>query len=138
MDIEAMTALFPDKSDCIKFLELLRWQGRPICPYCSRRFSSPLPSENRHHCNPCNAAFSVTVGTMFHKTRVPLQMWFCAIYLIARAPRKIPVRVLAQKLQINKNTAARIASQVRRAWAEPTQRVILNRIVCLPDGIKGD
>ncbi len=138
MDIDAMKAIFPNKSDCIRFLELVRWQGKPVCPYCKTRYSTPLPAENRHHCNPCNCAFSVTVGTFFHKTRIPLQMWFCAIHLISHAPSKLPVRLLAHKLHVNKNTAARIAMQVRQAWAEPSQRLILNRIICLPDGYNGE
>lgn len=135
MDMDAMNALFPDRAGCIKFLEQMRWQGKPTCPYCRMHFSTPLPAENRHHCNTCNVAFSVTVGTMFHKTRAPLQVWFCAINLMARAPKGMPVRVLAQQLHINKNTAARIALQIRQAWAEPSQRLFLNRIICLPDDI---
>jgi len=137
MDMDAMDALFPNKSDCILFLETLRWQGKPICPYCKMRFSTPLPTENRHHCNPCNSAFSVTVGTIFHKTRLPLQTWFCAIYLIAHAPGQLPIRHLAQQIQINKNTAARITMQIRQAWADANQRAILNQIVCLPDNVNG-
>jgi transposase-like protein len=128
--------LFPLAADCIAFLEQVRWQGKPICPYCKHAFTTPLLTENRHHCNPCNVAFSVTVGTIFHHTRLPLQKWFLAIHLTAYASKKLSVRELARGVGVNKNTASRIACQIQRAWREPSQRKLLNEIISLPGQIK--
>jgi transposase-like protein len=132
MDAESIDGMFPLDGDCVAYLERVRWNGKPVCPYCKHSFTTPLLTEQRHHCNPCNVAFSVTVGTMFHHTRLPLQKWFLAIQLTAYAPKKLSVRELAQSVGVNKNTASRIANQIQRAWREPAQRALLNEIISLP------
>lgn len=112
---------FPTEYSCIEFLEAIRWQSKPICPYCEHRFTTAVPSENRHRCNYCHTSFSVTVATVFHKTRMPLRKWFLAAHLTNSVTR-VRVRELAQLLKINKNTAARIlaaiygANQSDRQW----------------------
>ena len=71
-DIIKIYELFPIESDFIQHLEKVRWKDKPICPYCKSPSVISLPKENRHHCNSCNTSFSVTVGTIFHHTHLPL------------------------------------------------------------------
>jgi transposase-like protein len=136
MDADSFDGLFPLDGDCVAFLERVRWNGKPICPYCKRSYTTPLRAEMRHHCNPCNVAFSVTVGTIFHHTRMPLQKWFLAIHLIAYAPQKLSVRELARDLGVNKNTASRVALRIKDAWREPKQRTLLNEIIGLRSAVE--
>lgn len=128
MDTRAIYSLFPHHADCVDYLEKLRWQGKPICPYCNHGFTTPVRSQRRHHCNVCNVAFSVMVGTVFHHTRLPLQKWFLAIYLVGQ---KVSARELARNLGVNKNTGSRVAREIKRAWMEPTQRTFLTEIINL-------
>lgn len=120
---------FPTDAECFSYLERVRWNGKPVCPYCKASFFTPLVKGHRYHCNPCNVAFSITVGTVFHHTRIPLQKWFLAIYLITSSPKRLPVRDLASRVGINKNTALRLTIQIRQAWSEPRQREMLERII---------
>jgi transposase-like protein len=115
MDIEAIYLLFPQPADCIAYLEGLRWQGKPRCPYCKRANSTPVKTERRHHCNICNVAFSVTVGTLFHHTRLPLQKWFLTIALMMQVEKDPSVRRLAALIDVDKNTASHLARRVREA-----------------------
>jgi transposase-like protein len=115
MDIEVVYTLFPHDSDCVAYLEGLRWQGKPRCPYCKRMNSTPLKTEKRHHCNVCNVAFSVTVGTVFHHTRLPLQKWFLTIALMMGMEKDPSVRRLAATIQVDKNTANLLAKRIRAA-----------------------
>jgi len=115
MDIEAVYSLFPQPSDCVAYLEAVRWQGRPKCPYCKRANSTPHKTDLRHHCNVCNVAFSVTVGTLFHHTRLPLQKWFLSIALMMRAEKDPSVRRLAATVGVDKNTASHLAKRIRDA-----------------------
>jgi hypothetical protein len=85
--------------------------------------------ERRYHCNTCNTSFSVTVGTIFHQTHLSLQKWFQAIALLLNARRGVSVRQLAQYLNVNKDTAWRMAMKIREAMAEREQRDLLFRIV---------
>jgi transposase-like protein len=127
MDIAGVYILFPQEADCIDYLENIRWQGKPRCPYCKRANTTPLRAERRHHCNGCNTAFSVTVRTVFHRTRVPLQKWFLTISLMTNEGRDPSVRALAAIIGVDKNTAGFIARRVRDARASELD--MLNQIV---------
>jgi transposase-like protein len=118
MDIGAIYLLFPQDGDCIDYLEDLRWQGRPRCPYCKHTHITSLKTERRHHCNECNVAFSVTVRTIFHRTRVPLQKWFLTISLMMSEGKDPSVRALAELIGVDKNTANLISKRIRDARAK--------------------
>lgn len=129
MDIIEVFERFPAQRDCLQYLEKVRWQNKPICPYCKSSKQTPLKKEHRYHCNTCNTSFSVTVGTIFHKTHLSIQKWFLAIPLILNAKKGISARQLARHLKINRNTAWRISMKIRDAMFEPEQRGILQGLV---------
>jgi transposase-like protein len=118
MNIVSIYRQFPQESDCIAHLERVRWQGIPSCPYCKSIRTTPMPSENRHHCNGCNTTFSVTVETIFHHTHLPLQKWFLALSLVLNAKKGISSRQLARDLEVNKNTAWYMGMRIRNAMFE--------------------
>lgn len=102
---------FKSKKDCLVFLENNLWASGPVCPYCKTSFYSSVNTENRYHCNKCNSSFSVTVGTMFHRTRCDLQKWFLCILLI---PNLQPsVRQLASHLEVTKDTANLLTNKIK-------------------------
>ena len=127
MNIVQVYEQFPTEDDCLNHLEQVRWPNGPTCPYCNSRNSTQLPKEHRHHCNSCNTSYSVTVGTIFHKTKIDLQKWFVAISLILNAKKGISSRQLARDLAVNKNTAWYIQMRVRKAMME--QRELLHGLV---------
>ena len=88
-----------------------------------------MPAERRHHRNNCKTSFSVTVGTIFHHTHLPLQKWFLALSLVLNAKKNISARQLARDLQVNKNTGWRMGMQIRNAMLEIEQRNLLQGIV---------
>jgi len=129
MNIIEIFKKFPKQEDCLSYLEKTRWQGIPHCPYCNSTNSTPLPKEHRHHCNNCNTSYSVTVGTIFHQTHLPLQRWFLAISLILNAKKGISARELARHIEVNRNTAWRISMKIREAMTQRYQRELLQGIV---------
>jgi transposase-like protein len=118
MNIVSVYKKLPSQAACIKHLEEVRWNGTPVCPYCNSKNQSPLPKENRYHCNNCNTTFSVTVGTIFHKTKMDLQKWFLAIALTLNAKKGMSARQLARDIEVTKDTAWRIMMQIRKAFVE--------------------
>jgi transposase-like protein len=102
MNIIEVYKKFPTQEDCIKHLEAVRWKGQPTCPYCNSSNITSVPKESRHHCNDCNTSFSVTVGTIFHKTKLDCQKWFLAISLVLNAKKGISARQLARDIEVNK------------------------------------
>ncbi|MCC5599062.1 transposase [Nostoc favosum] len=113
--------------ECLALLEQIRWGGKPKCPYCESTNATAYKNERRYHCNECFTSYSVTVGTLFHKTHVELQKWFVAIHLVLNSPGGISVRQLAKEIGVNKNTASYMIARIRNAMAE--ERGLLQRIV---------
>ncbi|MFZ0033655.1 MAG: IS1595 family transposase, partial [Sedimentisphaerales bacterium] len=129
MDIIEVFERFPTQESCFEYLEKVRWQDKPRCPYCKSTSQTPLKKEGRYHCNKCNTSYSITVGTIFHKTHLAIQKWLLAVSLILSAKKGISARQLARHLKVNRNTAWRIAMQIREAMYEPDQRGLLQGIV---------
>jgi len=129
MNILEVFKRFPAEEDCITYLEKVRWNGEPTCPYCGSKNSTPLAKEHRHHCNTCNTSYSVTVGTIFHQTRLPLQKWFLALSLILNAKKGISARQLARDIEVHRNTAWRISMKIREAMMQQHQRELLTGVV---------
>lgn len=129
IDIIEVYQRFPSQESCLEYLEKVRWKGKPMCPYCKSENSSLLTNENRHHCNNCNTSYSVTVGTIFHKTHLDFQKWFLALSLILNAKKGISARQLSRDLDVNKNTAWYMAMRIRRAMSERWHRELLQDII---------
>lgn len=115
MNIIQIYRLFSTHQHCIKHLEKVKWNNKPVCPYCFSVKSTKFKKENRHHCNACNTSYSVMVGTIFHNTKLDLQKWFLAISLILNAKKGLSSRQLARDIEVNKNTAWFMGMRIRKA-----------------------
>lgn len=113
MELKDYYNKFSTKEDCIIFLEQLRWENKPMCPYCSSSQYTALKKTNRYHCNTCNTSYSVLVDSIFHKTRLDLQKWFFAINLFLNSNKKISSRELAKNINVTKDTSWRIINQIK-------------------------
>jgi ribosomal protein L37AE/L43A len=74
---------FPDEAACRAYLFESRWPRGYRCPRCG---GGEVGVEHRRHvwqCKRCGHQASVTAGTVMHKTRTPLTLWFWAAYLVA-------------------------------------------------------
>jgi transposase-like protein len=118
MNIIEVYKKFPSQASCIEHLETVRWKGTPTCPYCKSPKVTAVKKEHRYHCNNCNTSFSVTVGTIFHKTKVDFQKWFVAISLVLNAKKGLSARQLGRDIQVTKDTAWFMGMRIRKAMAE--------------------
>lgn len=129
MDLLFIYRLFPCDRDCIAALETARWGAAPpICPYCDSSRSTRRRSGPRHLCNDCGESYSVTVNTVLHHTHLPPQKCVLALSLIREGHS---VRELASRLEVNKNTAQRIAAKVHHAMRDARQRDFINAVLTL-------
>ena len=89
MDLFRVFRQFPDHESCIEHLEKVRWGDVAHCPHCSEHVARKADGERigRWNCHGCKASFNVLSGTIFQKTKIPLQKWFLGIALV-RTPRK--------------------------------------------------
>jgi len=116
--LEEIYKRFPTRQECLRFIEGIRWSHDPVCPHCGSDRITPMSRESRYHCNGCNLSFSVTVKTLFHNTRIPLQKWFAAIALYVEEGQFCPVRQLAEMLEINKDSAWAMIGRIKEASRE--------------------
>jgi transposase-like protein len=122
---------FPTQEDCIKYLEEKRWHGEPVCLYCSgKRISrhSEKDRSSRLQCLDCRKSFSVTMGTIFHDSRLPLQKWFLAVSLILNANKGISSRQLARDLEVHVETAWSMGRRISKV-VQQGESLLLKGIV---------
>jgi transposase-like protein len=115
MDIIQIYKKFPTEASCIEHLEKVKWNNEPTCPYCQSKKQTPAKNESRYHCNNCNTTYSVTVGTIFHNTKLDLQKWFLAISIILNAKKGVAARQLGRDIQVTKDTAWYMGMRIRKA-----------------------
>jgi hypothetical protein len=77
-------ACFPDEQSCWEALRRLRWPDGFRCPRCGETKGYWIASRRLDQCRRCHYQASVTAGTIFHRTRMPLRVWFWAIFFVAR------------------------------------------------------
>ena len=75
-------AWFGDDAACLDYLDWLRWEAGFRCPHCGAGRSWRLP-DGRRSCAGCRRRISPTAGTVLHRARSPLPLWFAASWAIA-------------------------------------------------------
>lgn len=112
--IELMQA-FPNEQSCIDHLEALRWNGYVISPF------DPLSKvykckNNRYRCANTGKYFNVKTGTLFDNTKVPLQKWFLAIWLITCHKKGVSSLQLARDIDVTQKTAWFMLQRIRKCF----------------------
>ena len=121
MNLFDLLDTFPDQLACITHLEDIRWNGEPECPYCHSKDVQRKKENNlvgRWNCHECTSSFNVLSGTIFEKTRVPLQKWFAAISLVVNAKKSLSSHQLSRDLRLNQKTAWYILQRIRKAMGK--------------------
>ncbi|MBL7702969.1 MAG: IS1595 family transposase [Ferruginibacter sp.] len=108
---------FSDEQHCRDFLVQQRWGGCPECPYCGSDKWYRIENGKRFKCGnkECYKKYSVTVGTVFHASNIPLTTWFPAMYLITSHKKGISSVQLAKDLGVTQKTAWFINHRIRES-----------------------
>lgn len=108
----------PDKAR--KLLEAVRWPNGPVCPRCgSMNLHYPLRGASTRDglwkCKDCREQFSVTVGTVFERSKLSLDRWMRAIYLLCSSRKPTSILQLMQELGVTYKTAWYMSVRIREA-----------------------
>jgi len=117
---------FDTEEKCIAHFERIRWPHGLICIRCQSkrvfRYKTPGKTGKMRHlyqCMDCKYNFSVTAGTVFHDSHLPLTKWFLAIYLICSAKKGVSALQLQRELAIGSyRTSWYMAHRIRLAMQE--------------------
>ena len=120
MNLITIFKRFPNQKSCIRHLELVRWGDTPCCAYCGSIDVARKVEGNRMgrwNCHDCKSSFNVLAGTIFQKTKIPLQKWFLAIGLILNAKKSLSSHQLARDLELTQPTAWYLQVRIRSEMA---------------------
>jgi transposase-like protein len=109
---------FHDEDRCRTYLEKLRWPDGLQCPRCGGEIISRIKTRNQLDCDSCRYRFSVTAGTIFHDSHLPLWKWFVAVYLIVESKKSINANQLKCMLGTTYRTAWYLSHRIRAAFKE--------------------
>ncbi len=106
-NLHELIATMPDEKSCRDYLIKERWDGVIVCPYCNNEGAYVIENGKRFKCksNKCYKKFSVTVGTIFEASNIPLNKWFMACYLVQSHKKGISSYQLAKDIGTSQKTA---------------------------------
>ncbi len=125
-----LTSYFNSEEKCKKVIFESRWNKHDVvCPFCGQRHCTTR-TDGRFHCSHCKANFSVTVGTIFENTKIPLVKWFLAMYLISCHKKGISSVQLATDIHVTQKTAWYILHKVRTLYKQDDNVQLYGLVEC--------
>jgi len=107
---------FASEAACRAYLAACRWPDGFVCPQCGNRSACELAGLGRWQCARCRRQVLLTAGTVLHKTKLPLTVWFWAAYLMTTDKRGISALLLQRQLGLGcYETAWMMLHKFRRA-----------------------
>lgn len=127
--IQLMNSLHDEKS-CREFLETHRWHGVPKCPHCNHeskehyRLNRNGEFNGLYKCRNCKKTFTVTKGTIFERSNVPLKSWFYAIYALLSHKKGISSIQLSKDIGVTQKTAWYMLQKIRCNLSEELEDLL--------------
>ncbi len=114
------------KEEARDFLEELRWPNGAVCPHCGHDEAykiTPKSDKSKtrpgvYCCADCRKQFTVTVGTIFERSRVPLNKWLVAFFLMNSSKKGISAHQLHRMLGVTYKTAWFMEHRIREAMSK--------------------
>jgi transposase-like protein len=122
-----------------EFLERSRWPEEPVCPHCGligkayklegKTDSKKPVRKGVYKCGGCQEQFTVTVGTIFADSHIPLNKWLLAIHLLCASKKGMSAHQLHRMLGVTYKSAWFMAHRIRYAMSQPPLATKLKGIV---------
>ena len=129
VDLIKLIVRFDTDEKCRMALEKLRWPLGVRCIRCDSEKISRNYKRNQFECEPCGYHFSVTAGTIFHDSHLPLRKWFIAIYLICESKKGVSALQLKRTLGVAYKTAWYLCHRIREAVKNDADCELLSGVV---------
>ena len=117
--------IFTDADAARAHLEATRWADGVVCPHCGGVDRNTRMEGKKHRpglfqCGDCRKQFTVTVGTVFERSKVPLNKWLLATYLMASSKKGISAHQLHRTIGVTYKTAWFMFHRIREAMRDDT------------------
>lgn len=128
---------FSTQEKCMAHLAELRWPEGFVCSVCSHTQAWFTPGHDLYACKQCLKRTSVTAGTLFHATKLPLTKWFVALYFVAVDKGGLSAERLRQYIDVSWNTANLMLSKLRLAMGQRDGEYRLSGVIELDEAFVG-
>jgi transposase-like protein len=126
MDFDLTNPIFQDTEKARRHLEQVRWPDGPVCPHCGVTGEAITKVEGKkqshrpglYHCNACAKQFTVTVGTVYESSHIPLHKWLLATHLMTASKKGISAHQLHRMLGITYKSAWFMCHRIREGMRE--------------------
>jgi hypothetical protein len=130
-------SFYGTEEQCFKALFDWRWPEGFVCPKCGSNKSCQLTTRKLQQCNNCRHQTSLTAGTIFESTKLPLTQWFLGIYFITQDKKCISSLELMRRLGISYKAAWRMKLKLMQVMMERDQAKTLSGFIELDDAYLG-
>lgn len=117
---------FPDEATCIAHFEHIRWEGTPISPFDST--SKVYKTKTGYMCKNTQKNFNVKTNTIFDNTKLPLQKWFLAIWIVTSHKKGISSLQLGRDLDITQKSAWFMLQRIRNCFGIENNNELNNEV----------
>jgi len=124
---------YGSEEKCRKALFQWRWPDGYVCPKCGSTNHCSLKSRAVFQCNHCHHQHTLTSGTIFASTKLPLTTWFLAIYLLTQAKTGLSALALHRQLGVSYNTAWSMKQKIMHVMKKQDDSKPLSGVVQLDD-----
>ena len=118
MNLVKLVEQFSNEDKAREHLTELRWPKGVACPRCESDNVSPIKDRPQYCCNACQYQFSVTSGTIFNDSHLPLWKWFLAVYLMTESKKGMSACQIQRSLGVAYRTAWFLCHRIRSAIKE--------------------
>lgn len=123
MSIDLTDPIFNDEDKARTHFESIRWPHGPICPHCDITDKATLVKGKSHRpglyqCNACREPFTVTVGTVMERSRIPLKKWALGFHLYAASKKGFSAHQLHRSIGVTYKSAWFMSHRIREAMGE--------------------
>ena len=125
------------EEQCREALYRLRWPTGYVCPECGNTTGCEIQARKVYQCHHCHHQTSLTAGTIFHGTKLPLTKWFLAIYLLTQRKKSISALQLSREIGVNYNTAWKLKHKLMQVMMERSQASRLKGVIEMDDAYLG-
>ena len=114
--------IFQDDDKAREWLEGHLWPGGPVCPHCGAMEATSLKGKAHrpglYQCNACREQFTVTVGTLFERSKIGLSKWLLATYLLCASKKGMSTRQLSRMLGVSVKSSWFMMHRIREGMRE--------------------
>ncbi len=124
---------YGQEEQCREALFQLRWPNCFSCPQCGNPTGYALKSRKAYKCHCYHHHTSLTAGTIFRRSKLPLLKWFIEIYLLTQRKKSTSALKLLRDISVQYNTAWKLKHEMIQVMFERQQSKILSGIISMDD-----